>query len=445
MTKQKRLVLTMVMLSYLVTAIDCSIIFTGETKIAGDLHLNQSALSWIQNVYVLAYGGFMLLGGRLGDTLGRKRVLNVSLMMFCIGSFLAGATQQFGLMVCARFIQGVGAAIMAPTSLALLMDYFQGAERVMAIAWYSSISGLGMCVGLVLGGTFANFLSWRYGFFVNVPITLLMLLISLKILPQTKRVKSRFDVWGMLFSLVGVFSLVYAINGATYVVLWLGIAVVCLTVFVAVEKKVAIPMLPLSLFARGYRTRAYIARTLFAGSMMGFYFFISEYLQDYFQFTPLQVSFGFFPLTIFTFIGAMLVPKLVLIYGDRKVLFCGFILLLGGFGCSIMLHFHNYWIDIAIPMVLLGVGQGLATTPMTNLGIKGTEAKNAGAASGLVNASHQIGCSIGLSIMVAFTKHTTTMFSAYHIAMIVALFLIVAAFFASFATLPAFIVRHPQK
>ena len=432
MTKQKRLVLSIVMLSYFVTAIDCSIIFTGVTKIADDLCLNQSALSWIQNVYVLAYGGFMLLGGRLSDSIGRKRILNLSLVMFCIGSFFAGAAPNYIVMIFARFLQGIGAAILAPTSLALLMDYFTGEERVTAIAWYSSVSGLGMCVGLILGGTFARFLSWRYGFFVNVPLTLIMLLISLRILSKTEIHRTSFDVTGTIFSVIGVFSFVYAINGAKYSWLWIVIFVICIIIFVRIEKKAIMPILPLSLFSSGYRTRAYIARILFAGSMMGFYFFVSEYLQKIFNFTPLQVSFAFFPLTVFTFIGAMLVPRMVNKYGDMKVLFIGLLLLLIGFVCTIYLHSKSYWLDIAIPMVLIGIGQGLATSPMTNLGIKNVEIKDAGAASGLVNASHQIGCSIGLSIMVAFSSNAPDMTVSYHISMIVAFFLILIALIVTF-------------
>lgn len=432
MTTQKKLVLFIVMLSYLVTAIDCSVIFTGETNIAKDLHLTQSALSWVQNVYVLAYGGFMLLGGRLSDAFGRKKILNISLILFCVGSFLAGIADSTIIMVVARFIQGIGAAILAPTSLALLMDYFKDKERVTAIAWYSSVSGLGMCIGLILGGTCAGFFSWRYGFFINVPLTLLMLAISLRILHKSQIKKTAFDVKGTLFSIIGVFSFVYSINGATSPWLWLFIAFVCLFVFVKIEKKTLSPILPLSLFCKGFRSRAYISRVLFAGAMMGFYFFISEYLQEVYHFTPLQVGFAFFPLTVFTFVGAMIVPKMVIKYNNKKVLFIGLMLLLLGFAGSIFFRSNVYWIDIALPMVLIGIGQGLATSPMTNLGIKDTQNKIAGAASGLVNASHQIGCSIGLSIMVVFSSNSSSIFDKYHISMIVGFFLILSAFCISY-------------
>src|SRR5574344_105937 len=438
MTTQKRLVLFIVMLSYLVTAIDCSVIFTGETQIAMQLNLNQSELSCVQNVYVLAYGSLMLLGGRLSDSFGRKRILNLSLILFCIGSYAAGTAWNIPLMIVARFIQGVGAAILAPTALALLMDYFQGEERLTAIAWYSSVSGLGMCIGLVLGGVCAGFFSWRYGFLINVPLTILMLIISLRVLNTSEIKKTYFDLWGTVFSVVGVFSFVYAINGAKNPWIYMCIAAVCIAIFIRIEKKVIRPLLPLSLFSCGFRTRAYIARTLFAGAMMGFYFFISQDLQQVFHLTPLEVGFGFFPLTVFTFIGAMLVPNMVRRFSDKRVLFVGFVLLMIGFLQSVLFASKIYWIDIALPMVFIGIGQGLATSPMTNLGIKDAPLQASGAASGVVNAAHQIGCSIGLSIMVAFNTGVNEIYLQCHNAMIIAFFLIVLAWGVIQIKLPSF-------
>lgn len=429
MDTKKKGILAIVMLSYFVTAIDCSIIFTGEVRIAQDLQLNQSALSWVQNVYVLAFGGFMLLGGRLSDAFGRKRILNLSLILFCIGSFLAGAASTLPVMIVARFLQGVGAALLAPTSLALLMDYFEGQERVTAIAWYSSVAGLGMCVGLILGGTLADFLSWRYGFFINVPLTLLMLMASLKLLRNSPFKSSHFDMAGVICSLTGVFSLVYAINGSDTPLIWLVIATLGLTIFILIEKRASSPMLPLRLFSCGFRNRAYIARLLFAGSMMGYYFFVSEYMQEALRLTPLWVGFAFFPLTLFTFAGAMLVPHMTLALGDRKTLLIGLVLLLAGFAWAVFsVERHSYWFAIALPMALLGIGQGLATSPMTNLGIKGVNMEDSGVASGLVNVSHQIGCSVGLSVMVNLTFGEKDVIALYHLSMVIALILVFLAF-----------------
>lgn len=181
MSTKKKIILLIVLLSYFVTAIDSSIVITGLTKISEDLSLTQTALSWVQNAYVLAFGGFILLGGKLGDVFGRKRVLNAALLIFGISSAVAGAAWSPAIMIIARLMQGVGAAILAPTSLALLMDTFEGDELVNAVAWYSSISGLGSSIGLIIGGYLASYMSWRTGFYINVPITLIMLILSIKV------------------------------------------------------------------------------------------------------------------------------------------------------------------------------------------------------------------------------------------------------------------------
>lgn len=437
MSKQKKWVIAIVMMSYFVTAIDCSIIFTGITCIARDLSLNQSELSWVQNTYVLAFGGFMLLGGRLSDALGRKRILNLSLVLFGVGSLMAGACTTVAFMIAARFLQGIGAAILAPTSLALLMDYFEGDERVKAISWYSSVSGLGMCAGLILGGTFASFLSWRYGFYVNVPLTLFMMIASIKVLNGAEIKKARFDIAGTILSVVGVFCFVYAINGARNFWLWITISACLIGTFILIERRTTVPIMPLRLFANGDRSRAYIARILFAGAMMGFYFFISEFLQEVFHFTPLIVGFAFFPLTLFTFLGAMTVPRMVCKWNNRKVLFCGLVLLLAGFALALMLKAESsFMLGVALPMSLIGYGQGLATTPLTNLGIKDVEYEDSGAASGLVNAAHQIGCSIGLSVIVTIIADETNMIKICHTAMVIGLLLIFLAFVIAFLPMP---------
>lgn len=152
MNLKKHIILSLILLSYFITAIDGSIVITGLTEIAEDLRLTHTELSWVQNAYVLAFGGFILMGGSLGDTFGRKRMFNLSLILFGIGSLGAGIAQTTTTMIVSRFFQGFGAAILAPTSLALIMDYFEGKERVKAVAWYGSISGLGLCIGLIAGG-----------------------------------------------------------------------------------------------------------------------------------------------------------------------------------------------------------------------------------------------------------------------------------------------------
>lgn len=370
------------------------------------------------------------MGGRLGDTFGRRQILNLALALFGISSLLAGIAPSAGVLIVSRFVQGVGAAVLAPTSLALIMDYFDGQERVKAIAWYSSISGLGMCVGLIVGGALASFLSWRYGFFIYLPLILFMLVVSLNVLPKevNKSKAIHFDIWGTVYSVLGIFAFVYAINGAENVWLWAGIALCFLVLFILQEKRAANPIMPMRLF-NGIRTRANAARLLFAEAMMGFYFFVSEFLQEFFLFTPLWVGIAFFPLTLSTFFGAMRVPKAVGLYGNSKTLFAGLVSMLTGFAFMLRMDATSgYWSGIAMPMLFIGFGQGLVMSPLTNLGIQNVRPEDTGAASGVVNAAHQIGCSVGLSVMVTVSAGTEEMAGICHIAMLVGFGLTLIAF-----------------
>lgn len=424
--KRKRIILLIVLLSYFVTAMDSSIVITGLVKIKDELNLSQSALSWIQNAYVLSFGGFILLGGRLSDVFGRKRILNLSLLFFGLGSALAGAAESDVVMILARLIQGVGASILAPTSLALIMDTFAGKERTKAVAWYSSISGLGSSIGLVMGGFLASFLSWRIGFYINIPLTLLMLVLSLKILSYDQMERRTFDFLGTVLSVPGIFSFVYAINGAEKPVIWLILSFVLLVVFLWVEKRSQTPLMPLVLFKSKIRSAAYLARTFYMCAMLGFWFYISEYLQGVLSFTPILTGVAFFPMTISLFLAAVMVPRMVDRMGNKCVLFIGILFLFIGFIWTLQLDENSGYLTNAIfPMILLGFGQGFSMSPMTNLGIYAAAQENAGAASGLVNVAHQIGGSIGLSIMVAVSGGTTMLVIEFHRAMIVGLVFIV--------------------
>lgn len=353
----KSIALFLVLSSYFITAIDGSIVITGLKRIAEDLQLSSVSLSWVQNAYVLLFGGFMLLGGRLGDTLGRKRMFNLSLMLFGFGSLGAGVAPSAGIMISARFVQGVGAAVMAPAALALIMDYFEGEKRTKAVAWYGSISGIGLCFGLIIGGAVTTYLTWRDGFLINVPIVGVMLFLSVKYLLNADLTKHRFDIIGTLLSVAGVFCVIYAIDGASAVALWLVSGIVLLTLLVHAEQKAPMPIMPLSLFHSRTRRNAYVARALLIAALMGYNFFISEFMQDAFHFTPLLTGLAFLPMTITTFLGAVEVPKLVHKYGNKKILYVGLSLVLLGFFLLLSLTVgKSYLYGIAFPILFIGIG-----------------------------------------------------------------------------------------
>lgn len=428
-TRRKRIVLALVLSSYLVVGIDGSLVITALTEIAADLQLTHVSLSWVQNAYVLAFGGFMLGGGRLGDIYGRRLMFCLSLMLFGIGSLGAGLAPDAVCMIAARFVQGAGSAVMAPAALGLIVDYFEGKERVKAVAWYGSISGLGLCVGLVLGGAITSYASWRYGFLVNIPITMLMFAYAHKWLFAHKRSnKGHIDFTGTVLSASAAFALVYALDGARHPLQWTVWGCLCIVTLCVVERKVSCPIIPAVLFRSRNRCNGYLSRLLLIGALMGYNFAISQLLQDVLHFTPLLTGCAFLPMTVTTFCGALCVPRLVGRHGNVRVLSVGLAMLAIGFlWLTFFRQERSYLISICLPMLLVGFGQGLAMSPLTNLGIDGVDSENTGAASGFVNVAHQLGGAFGLSLMVMASSSAADGTECFRISMATGLVLVLSA------------------
>lgn len=426
--KRKRIVLALVLFSYLVVGIDGSLVITAITAIASELHMDGPAMSWVQNAYVLAFGGFMLAGGRLGDIYGRKFTFCASIVLFCIGSIGAGLSRSALTMIVSRFVQGVGSAAMAPSALGLIVDYFQGRERIKVVAWYGSISGLGLCVGLILGGAITSYVSWRWGFLVNVPIAIIMFVYAAKWLHKGTRTAGRLDVSGTVVSAIGVFAFVYAIDGAKNPWAWMLVAGICLAAFMKAERTASLPIVPAVLFRSRNRCNGYLSRLMLIGALMGYNFTISVFMQSGFGFTPLQTGCAFVPMTVTTFCGALAVPRLVERHGNVPVLIVGLAMLVIGFvSLAEVKSDGSYLYSICLPMILIGFGQGLAMSPLTNLGIEGVDGKDTGAASGFVNVMHQVGGAIGLSLMVSTSENITDIALRFRHNMAVAALLVFSA------------------
>jgi len=403
MAKQKRFdwILLVILMSYFMILLDNSIIFTGTVKIAQDLGLNQATLSWVSSAYSLTFGGFLLLGGRAGDLFGRRRVFQVGLIIFGLGSLLVGLAVNAPMIIAARAFQGIGSAILAPTTLAILMDTYEGAERVKAIAYYGAMAGIGASVSLVIGGVFASLLTWRVGFFMNVPISIWMFYLAVKHLRKDNGQTGKLDWVGTFSSLLGMSALVYSIIGDWAQLPAFLLAVLFLAIFIFQEHRTGQPIMPLRLFTDRERIGAYVGRFLYLGAMMGFWFITPQLMQNALGFSALMAGVAFFPLTIVNFVIALQVARLTAKWGNGGLLVIGIALTAAGMlWLSFFTPAIGYWWGIAAPMVVIGIGQGFSLSPFTAAGVAHTQGADAGAASGVVNVMHQIGGSVGLSILV---------------------------------------------
>jgi EmrB/QacA subfamily drug resistance transporter len=408
--------LAIILASYLMIVLDISIVITALPKIHHALGFSSTGLSWVQNAYTLAFGGLLLLGARAGDILGRRRMFVAGIALFTAASLAGGLAQSAAWLLTARALQGVGAAIAAPSTLALLTTSFpEGPARTRAVAYYGAVAGGGGSVGLVLGGVLTDWLSWRWGLFINVPVGIALILSAARYLPETERRSGRFDLAGAASSTLGMTAIVYGIVRAAtagwtdrLTVASLVAGAVLLALFVANERRAEQPITPLRLFASRERAAAYLARILFVGAMFGMFFFLTQYLQGVSGYDPLKAGIAFLPMTLVMFSMVFVVPRLSARFGNARLLAGGVTTALIGMAwLSRLSAGTSYLTGIAIPMVILGIGAGAAFTPLTAAGVTGVSAEDAGAASGLVNVAHQLGGSLGLGVLVTVFASAT--------------------------------------
>jgi EmrB/QacA subfamily drug resistance transporter len=403
-------ILSIILVSYVMIVLDISVVLTGLPKIHAELGFSESGLAWVQSAYTLTFGGFLLLGARAGDILGRRRMFATGLGIFTLASLAIGVSQSAGWMLAWRAIQGVGAAVLAPSTLALIQTNFaEGHERTRAVSYYAAAAGVAATVGLVLGGILAEWVSWRMGFYINLPIGIGMIVAAHAYIRETPRHPGKFDLSGALTSTAGMSALVYGFIRSAHTgwadmttIATLVAAVALLVIFVAIERRAEQPILPLRLFASRERAGAYAARMLYIAAMVGFFFFTTLYLQEVVGYNPALTGLAFVPATILHFPFAIAVPRLVRRFSPNQLLVVGILFGIAGMAwLSRASVGSSYVVSVALPMLLIGISQGLTLSPLTSAGVAGVTRADAGAASGAVNVAHQLGSSVGLSLLVA--------------------------------------------
>ncbi len=413
----------MILACQLMFTLDTSVVVTALPKIRESLHFSPTGLSWVQNAYTLAFGGLLLLGARMGDIFGRRRVFTAGIAVFTAASLLAGLAPTAAWLLVGRTLQGVAAAVAAPSTLALLLTTFKEAHaRARAIALYSSVSSGGSSVGLVLGGLLTTTLSWRWGLFINVPIGIAIVVLAPRYLPDTERHPGRFDLTGAATSTLGMTAVVYGFVRAasdgwtdpgTIISFLLGASL--LAAFVVTELRAEQPITPLGLFADRQRAGSYLSRLLMVGGMFSFFFFISQYLEGVRNYTPLDVGYAFLPLTLVMFSMAYVSPRIPSRFSSGTLITGGAVIgLIGMAWLSRLSAATQFFPNLVLPMVLLGIGIGICFIRLTGVSVAGVVPSQEGAASGLVNVAQQVGGSLGVAVMVTLFGAASSYTAAHH-------------------------------
>jgi EmrB/QacA subfamily drug resistance transporter len=402
--------LTAIVGTQLMLLLDATVVNVALPGIGAHLGFSPTGMSWVLNVYTLAFGGLLLLGSRTGDLIGRRNALMWGVTAFTLASVAGGLATDSTVLLVARGLQGASAALAAPSTLALIATNFaEGAERNRALSVFSAISGAGSAIGLTLGGMLTDLGSWRWVFFVNVPVGIAILLLAPRSIKETERHRGgRFDIAGALTGTLGMAALVYAFIrvaetgwGDARALSTFAIAGLLLASFLVNETRVERPLVVLRLFADRNRGLAYGIMLLVPAGLFGMFYFSTQYLQTYLGYTPLRTGFAFLPLAGPLFLAARIAPRALGRYGAKRVAILGVLLNLAGMIWIARLSGDDgYASGILGPLVLLGVGVGFTTMPLNTFILSGVRSKDAGSASGLLQTMQQIGGSLGLSILV---------------------------------------------
>ncbi len=415
--RRRWIALALLAMAQFVVVLDASIVNVALPTIGETLSFSQDDLSWVVNAYVLTFGGFLLLGGRLADLLGRRRVFMGGLVLFALASLAGGFADSEGALIAARAVQGLGAALLSPAALSIVTTTFRdGAERNKALGVWGAVAGAGGAAGVLLGGVFTEYLGWEWVLWANVPIGILAAVAAPSLIAESRSESETraFDFAGAVSVTAAislfVYGLVEAPNagwGSAQTIGLLAAAAALLATFVAIERRSASPLVPFSIFRIRTLTGANVVGILTGASLFSMFFFISLYMQNVLGYSAIKAGLSYLPLAVTIIIAAGIASVLVTRIGFKPVLAAGMLLIAGG-----LLWFGqisaggSFLSDLLGPMLLAAVGLGFAFVPQTIAAVSGVAEREAGLASGLINTSQQVGGALGLALLstVAFPQ-----------------------------------------
>jgi len=403
--------LTLIALAQFMVIMDSSIIGVALPRMQADLGFTPHTLSWVFNAYVIALGGLLLLGGRLSDLYGPRRMFALGWVILGVGSLVAGFAGDITVELIGRVLQGIGSALIAPAALTLLMMLFGSnpKELTKAMAFYGAAAPAGGTAGVFLGGVITEFASWPWVFFINVPIAVLVLLVMWKALPGGKLgARGSVDVVGALTVTLGLAALVYGIvraevagwgSAETWVAL--GSGIVLLVVFVLVQRAHREPLMRLSIFRATNLGAANLAQVMLGAAWIPMWFFLNLYLQQVLGFSAFPAGAALLPMTVLIMIGMIvLAPRIMSALGPKVPIVLGLIILAAGLGWMAFIRPEgNYWVDAFGPSLVVAFGQALAFIPSLQIAISAAPPQDGGLASGIVNTSYQVGSALGLAVV----------------------------------------------
>ncbi|WP_067495205.1 MFS transporter [Actinoplanes sp. TFC3] len=418
--------LGVIAISQLMVVLDATIVNIALPSARDDLGITEADQQWVVTAYTLAFGGLLLLGGRIADYWGRKRTFLVGAVGFAVASAIGGLATTGPLLFGARALQGAFGALLAPASLALLTVLFTNAkERAKAFAVYGAIAGGGSAVGLLLGGVLTEYASWRWCLLVNIPIALIALALAVPVVPESRADgDTSYDIPGAVIVTLGLASLVYGFteaakpgqgwgSGTTWG--FIGAGIVLLIVFVLIEKRSKNPLLPLRIVLDRNRGGAYLTSVLVGAGLFGAFLFLALYLQGVLGYTPLKTGFASLPVTVGVLIAATAASNLLPRIGPKPMMVVGPILAAAG---MLILRFidldTSFWAQLFPAQILLGLGLGFTFVPLSSLALVGVPGHDAGAASAALNATQQVGGSLGTALLNTIATSAITAYVAAH-------------------------------